>query len=141
MVERNKTVRGETTVAIILELSYVLLQTSFLCQRRNQISSQNNLITILDLSYYNLIAILFCSSTLLLLCQRINCQLSSQDYLITVLDLSYHCLIMISRPLLCVKGETTSHFRLMFVLLLLILSDLFNSYFNLSFKSNSYFQS
>ena len=65
---------SEEKIAINLEQSYCclgtilltqLLYNSPLCTRRNQPSSQNNLFTLFELSYYSLITVLFCSSTYL----------------------------------------------------------------------------
>ena len=76
----------------------------------NQQSSQNNLITVFELSYYllsYLSLILFLYTPLF---QKRN-ELSSQNILITILELSYHSLIVLFSPLPCLRGETSYKHR------------------------------
>ena len=107
----------------------LLFHTSPLCQRRNELTSWDNFITVLELpyyylttvskvAYYHLITILFCSPTLLLSFRGVlNILITvlelSYYYLITVLGVSYYILITFlfcsSTLLLCVKGEMSFH--------------------------------
>ena len=91
----------------ILELSFTVLELSYHCLRAVLLISHHshtllfhtsvsmvNLAIVLELSYYNLITVLFCSSTPLL-CVRGETSCHSKTILLLVLELPYYCLIIV----------------------------------------------
>ena len=84
-------------LSTVLLLSYycliLLFNTYHLHWRRNQLSFQNNLITVLEISYFNLITVLFSSSTSLLCLGR--------SQLVSILNCLRTVLFSSISPFLC----------------------------------------